>query len=75
MIYVKECSTYVFFSSKSFIVSGLTFRSVILFLFFFRSAPTAYGRSQARGQIATATAMWDPAASAPMPQLRATPDP
>ena len=33
MIYVKECSAYV--SSKSFIVSGLTFRSLIHFEFIF----------------------------------------
>ena len=32
MIYVKECSV---FSSKNFIVSGLTFRSLIHFEFIF----------------------------------------
>ena len=34
LIYVIECSAYVF-SSKSFIVSGLTFRSLIHFEFIF----------------------------------------
>ena len=34
VIYVGECFAYVF-SSKSFIVSGLTFRSVIHFEFIF----------------------------------------
>ena len=33
MIYVKECSAYVF--SKSFIVSHLTFKSLIQFEFIF----------------------------------------
>ena len=33
MIYVIECSAYVF--SKSFIVSGLTFRSILHFEFIF----------------------------------------
>ena len=34
VIYVEECSAYVF-SSKSFIVSGLKFRSLIHFQFIF----------------------------------------
>ena len=34
VIYVEECSAYVF-SSKSFIVSGLKFRSLIHFEFIF----------------------------------------
>ena len=34
MIYVEECSAYVL-SSKSFIVSGLKFRSLIHFEFIF----------------------------------------
>ena len=33
VIYIRECSAY--FSSKSFIVSGLTFRSLIHFEFIF----------------------------------------
>ena len=35
VIYVRECFAYFFFFSRSFIVSGLTFRSLIHFEFIF----------------------------------------
>ena len=42
----------------------------------FRAAPTAYGTSQARGEIkATATVTWNPSRLQPTPQLTVTPDP
>ena len=72
------------FSSKRFIVSGFTFRSLIYFEFFFFfcpffaiswAAPSAYGGSHARGQIrAIATGLHQSHSNeGSEPRLRPTP--
>ena len=56
LLWFMSESVQSMFSSKSFIVSSLTFKSLIQFEVFvcflpFRTTPTAYGVSQAKGQI------------------------
>ena len=76
-------SVWPVFSSKRFMVSGLFFFFLSLFLLFLWAAPAAYGGSQARGRIGAVAAGLRQSYSntgseprlQPTPQLTATPDP